>query len=136
MLLEPMMSGTDKSATPSSPPSPYVTGLIGRCPRCGRGKLFSGLLQLAPNCSACGLDYAFVDTGDGPSVFVTLFAGFLVLGAALVTEIVYEPPIWVHLVIFLPLVVIVCIGLLRPTKGILIALQYRNKAEPGRLEDS
>lgn len=117
-----------------SAPSPYVTGLLGRCPRCGRGKLFSGLLRLAPSCSSCGLDYAFVDSGDGPAVFVTLFAGFLVLGAALWTELAYEPPFWVHLVVFLPLTALVCIGLLRPTKGLLIALQYRNKAEEGRLE--
>ncbi|HTJ01545.1 MAG TPA: DUF983 domain-containing protein [Methylovirgula sp.] len=125
------MNGDDKTAAPS----PYVTGLLGRCPRCGRGKLFAGVLQLAPQCSACHLDYKFVDTGDGPAVFVTLFAGFLVLGAAMWTEIVYEPPYWVHLVIFLPLAVVVCIGLLRPAKGLLISLQYRNKAEQGRLEE-
>lgn len=125
------MNGADKTAGPS----PYVTGLLGRCPRCGRGKLFSGVLKLAPQCSACHLDYKFVDTGDGPAVFVTLFAGFLVLGAALWTEITYEPPFWVHLVIFLPLTALVCIGLLRPAKGLLISLQYRNKAEEGRLEE-
>jgi uncharacterized protein (DUF983 family) len=125
------MSGDDRTAAPS----PYVTGLLGRCPRCGRGKLFSGLLQLAPRCTACHLDYNFVDTGDGPAVFVTLFAGFVVLGAALWTEIVYEPPFWVHLVVFLPLTAVVCIGLLRPAKSLLISLQYRNKAEEGRLEE-
>lgn len=65
---------------------------------------------------------------------MTLFAGFLVLGAALWTELTYEPPFWVHLVIFLPLTAIVCVGLLRPTKGLLVALQYKNKAEQGRLE--
>lgn len=125
------MSGDNQTAVPS----PYVTGLLGRCPRCGRGKLFSGLLQLAPRCSSCNLDYAFVDTGDGPAVFVTLFAGFVVLGAALWTELTYEPPFWVHLVVFLPLTAIVCIGLLRPTKGLLVSFQYRNKAEQGRLEE-
>jgi uncharacterized protein (DUF983 family) len=66
-------------------------------------------------------------------VFVALFGGFIVLGAALWTEIVYQPPIWVHMVVFLPLTLIVCLGLLRPLKGVLIALQYRNKAELGRL---
>ena len=114
--------------------SPYVTGLLGRCPHCGRGKMFSGLLTLVPRCEVCGLDFSFADAGDGPAVFVTLFGGFLVLGAALWTELVYEPPFWVHLVVFLPLTAIVCIGLLRPTKGLLVALQYRNKAEQGRLE--
>ncbi|MGO9132821.1 MAG: DUF983 domain-containing protein [Methylovirgula sp.] len=120
---------------PSGPaPSPYVTGLLGRCPRCGRGKMFKGLLTLVPRCESCGLNFSFADSGDGPAVFVTLFAGFLVLGAALWTELTYEPPFWVHLVIFLPLTAIVCVGLLRPTKGLLVALQYKNKAEQGRLE--
>lgn len=114
--------------------SPYVTGLFGLCPRCGRGKMFAGLISVVPRCKSCDLDYSFADAGDGPAVFVILLAGFLVLGAALVVEIVYDPPMWALLVVFLPLTVVVCIGLLRPAKGLLVALQYRNKAEQGRLE--
>jgi uncharacterized protein (DUF983 family) len=114
--------------------SPFVAGLGGRCPRCGKGRLFTGFIALAPRCSACGLDYAFADSGDGPAVFIALIGGFIVLGAALWTEIVYEPPLWLHMILFLPLTIIVCLGLLRPFKGVLIALQYRNKAEEGRLE--
>ena len=114
--------------------SPYLTGLFGLCPRCGRGKMFAGLISLVPCCEACGLDYSFADAGDGPAVFVILLAGFIVLGAALVGEIIYDPPMWLLLVIFLPLTVIVCIGLLRPTKGLLVALQHRHRAEQGRLE--
>ncbi|QXX74452.1 DUF983 domain-containing protein [Methylovirgula sp. HY1] len=117
-----------------SAPSPYVAGLRGRCPRCGRGPMFRGLLTLVPRCEVCGLNFSFADAGDGPAVFVTLIGGFLVLGAALWTELTFEPPFWVHLVVFLPLTAIVCVGLLRPTKGLLVALQYHNKAEQGRLE--
>ena len=117
------------------PPQPPIsTGLAGRCPRCGQGKLFKGFLTLAPRCETCGLDYAFADSGDGPAVFVMLIAGFIVLGAALVVDVKYEPPIWVHLLISLPLAVIVCLGILRPLKGLLISLQYSNKAEQGRLQ--
>ncbi len=96
--------------------------------------MFSGFLNLAPSCKSCGLDLSFADSGDGPAVFVMLFAGFLVVGAALWTEVVFEPPFWVYIVVFFPLTLIVCIGLLRPLKGLLIALQYRNKAEQGRLK--
>jgi uncharacterized protein (DUF983 family) len=63
-----------------------------------------------------------------------LFGGFAVLGLALWTEIVFQPPMWVHMVVFLPLTLVVCLGLLRPFKGLLIALQYRNKAAPGQLK--
>lgn len=109
-------------------------GLSGRCPRCGEGKLFDGFLSVAPQCSNCGLDYKFADSGDGPAVFVILLAGFVVVGALLWTEINYEPPFWVHLAIFLPMTVVVCLGMLRPLKGLMIGLQYRNKAEQGRLD--
>jgi len=117
-----------------APPSPYVTGVTGRCPRCGGGKLFDGFLVLAQRCEACGLDYGFADAGDGPAVIVTLLAGFIVVGTALVVEVKYEPPMWLHLAIFLPLTLVVCLGLLRPLKGVLVSLQYRNKAGLGQLE--
>jgi uncharacterized protein (DUF983 family) len=119
---------------PSSLPSPYKTGLAGRCPRCGEGPLFDGFLTLKPRCSACGLDFRFADSADGPAVFIMLIAGFLVLGAALSVEIAYEPPIWLHLAMWLPLAVIVCLGLLRPMKGLAVALQYVHNAQEGRRE--
>jgi len=115
-------------------PSPYATGLAGRCPRCGEGALFDGFLKLKPRCSVCGLDYKFADSADGPAVFIMLIAGFVVLGAALYVEIAYEPPIWLHLVIWLPLAIAICLALLRPMKGLAVALQYVNKAEEGRRE--
>ena len=115
--------------------SAVSTGLTGRCPRCGDGRMFQGFLTLAPKCEVCGLDFSFADSGDGPAVFVSLIGGFLVLGAALALDMAYEPPIWVYIVFFLPLALIVCLGLLRPLKGLLIALQYRTNAAPGRLEE-
>jgi uncharacterized protein (DUF983 family) len=109
-------------------------GVACRCPRCGKGKLFQGFLTLRPRCEACGLDFDFADAGDGPAVFIILIAGFIVVGAALVTEIVYQPPFWVHALLWLPLILLVTLGPLRPLKGLLIALQYHHKAAEGRLE--
>lgn len=109
-------------------------GLRGRCPRCGDGKLFSGFLGLRSSCDHCGLDYNFADAGDGPAVFVVLIGGALVVFAALITEVVYQPPYWVHAALWLPMILLVTLGPLRPIKGVLIALQYHHKAAPGRLE--
>jgi uncharacterized protein (DUF983 family) len=114
---------------------PAASGLAGRCPRCGEGRLFSGFITVAPACSVCKLDYKFADAGDGPAVFVILIAGFVVVGLALFVEIAYEPPIWLHMLVFLPLTLIVCLGMLRPLKGLMIGLQYRNRAEQGRRAD-
>ena len=107
-------------------------GLMGRCPACGKGRLFSGYLTLAPQCEVCGLDFSFADAGDGPAVFVILVAGFLIVGAALLVEIYYMPPYWVHAGLWGTLALVVPLLLLRSFKGVLIALQYRNRAEVGR----
>lgn len=115
--------------------SPWIAGLTGRCPRCGKGKMFAGFLAPARACNVCGLDLSFADAGDGPAIFVMTLAGFVVVGVALWLEVVYQPPYWVHALVALPLSAIVCIGLLRPAKGLLIALQYFNKAEEGRRAD-
>ncbi|MFG1402777.1 DUF983 domain-containing protein [Xanthobacter sediminis] len=114
--------------------SPLASGLLGRCPRCGRGRLFKGFLGLAPACTACGLDYGFADSGDGPAVFVILIGGSVVVAAALWVEAVFEPPLWVHAVLWIPATLAVTLGLLRPLKGLLVALQYRNRAAEGRLD--
>jgi uncharacterized protein (DUF983 family) len=116
------------------PQNPIATGVRGRCPRCGEGRLFDGFLGLAPRCSACGLDFAFADSADGPAVFIILFVGFVVAGAALLVEVAYSPPIWVHIILWGPLVLILCLGLLRPLKGALIAQQYVKRAEQGRFD--
>jgi uncharacterized protein (DUF983 family) len=114
--------------------SPILAGLACRCPRCGKGKLFQGFLTLRPRCEACGLDCAFIDAGDGPAVFVILLAGFIVVGSALVVEFKYAPPFWLHAVLWLPLILTTTLLPLRSMKGLLIALQFRNKAAEGRLE--
>lgn len=109
-----------------------LTGLGCGCPRCGQGKLFHGFLTLRPRCEICGLDYGFADSGDGPAVFIMFLAGFIVVGAALITEALYHPPYWVHALLWVPLILIVTLGPLRPIKGLMIALQYYHKAAEGR----
>ncbi len=116
-------------------PLPIARGLRGRCPRCGKGKLFQGFLTLRPACDQCGLDFNFADAGDGPAVFVILLGGAIVVFAALMTEVVYQPPYWVHALLWLPLILLVTLGPLRPIKGLLIAVQYHHKAAEGRLEN-
>ncbi len=112
--------------------TPVLNSAIGRCPRCGAGRLFASFLGLARQCPACGLSYDFADAGDGPAVFVSFLAGLLVCGGAVWTELVYQPPYWVHAVIWLPLALLVPVALLRPMKGLLIGLQYRHSAGEGR----
>jgi uncharacterized protein (DUF983 family) len=89
--------------------------------------------MLRDRCSHCGLDYAFIDTGDGPAVFAIFILGFLVLGGALWFEFTFGPPVWMHVVLWGLLTPIIALGLLRFLKALLTALQYKHKAEEGRL---
>lgn len=123
---------TDQTIVPRSA-DPLKAAARGRCPKCGRGKLFKGFLSLAPRCSNCDLDFGFIDAGDGPAVFVILIIGCIVVGLALWTEVVYSPPLWVHFLLWLPLTLVLSLPLLRVLKGLMIGLQYRHKAAEGRL---
>jgi uncharacterized protein (DUF983 family) len=115
------------------PPLPVMRGLRGRCPSCGEGHLFQGFLTVRPACETCGLDYSFADAGDGPAVFVILIGGAVVVFVALITEVLYQPPYWLHATLWLPLILLVTLLPLRMVKGLLIALQYHHKAAPGTL---
>ncbi|MSP67177.1 MAG: DUF983 domain-containing protein [Alphaproteobacteria bacterium] len=114
-------------APPAALRSPLSTGLRCRCPRCGQGKLFAGYLTVAPVCGVCGLDLSRHDSGDGPAVFVILILGLAVVGLALVAEITLQPPLWLHMLVWTPVVIGGSLALLRPLKGLMIALQYRNQ---------
>ena len=131
-------SPTPVPAAPSArttAPSILGAGLRCRCPACGEGRLLDGFLTLAPRCDRCGLDYGFADSGDGPAVFIILIVGFVVVGLALMVEVLWSPPYWLHAVIWIPLILGLSLGLLRPLKGLFVAVQYRNKAAEGRLDD-
>ena len=93
-----------------------------------------GFLTPAKHCSTCGLDYSFIDTGEGPAVLVMLLIGFIVVGLALWMEVTLDPPLWLHFILWIPLALVLCLTALRWMKGILIALQYKHKAAEGRLD--
>ncbi len=114
-------------------PSVIASGLTGRCPRCGQGAMFRSGLVLLDRCSSCDLAYDFANSGDGPAVFAIFILGFLVLGAALIAEFKFNAPVWFHVVAWGVLTPLLALGLLRGIKGLLIAQQYRTKAEQARV---
>jgi uncharacterized protein (DUF983 family) len=107
---------------------PIRAGLLCRCPNCGQGPLYAGFLKVVDRCEACGFDYTRLNTGDGAAIFIMQIAGGIVVFGALFAMIAWNPPIWLLLLIALPLVAGLSIGLMRPGKGVMIALQMRNKA--------
>ena len=125
------------SDTPPASESPLAAGLACRCPRCGKGALFKGgfSLDIVERCAVCDLGLKFVDPGDGPAVFAIMLLGGVILGGALWVEFRFNPPLWAHVALWLPVTLVVAVGLLRPLKGVLVALQYHHKTEEGRPGD-
>jgi uncharacterized protein (DUF983 family) len=115
-------------------PNPFLAGLRGRCPRCGEGRLFSGYLKIADRCEACGLDVCGEDAGDGPAVFIMFAVGFIVVPLALVAEVAFGPPLWLHMMLWIPVALGLILALLPPFKATLYALQYTHSAHEGRID--
>jgi uncharacterized protein (DUF983 family) len=108
--------------------SPFAAGWACRCPRCGEGRLYSGYLKVASRCDVCDLDLGFADSGDGPAVFVIFAVAPIVVLLAIITEALFHLAPWMHLLIWIPTVIILTLLLLRPFKATLIALQYQRGA--------
>ncbi len=110
------------------PQSPLDVAVRCACPRCGRGKLFHGVLTVVERCRECGLDLRANDSGDGPAVFVILGLGALMMILVFWVEFRFEPPVWVYVVVFGPLTVGLAIGLLRFLKALLVAQQFAHRS--------
>ena len=113
-------------------PSLAAATAKGLCPRCGAATLFAGTARFAPACRACGLDFAAIDVADGPAAFLILIVGTIVAVAAIVTDLAYSPPWWVHL-IWLPVMIALTLAGLRLGKAALIYQIYHHNAGEGRL---
>ncbi len=112
--------------------SPLAAALKGTCPRCGQGPLFKGWVTFAPRCRACGLDFASFNVGDGPAAFLILIVGAILTVLAVVTDLSWSPPWWVHLV-WIPVGLFLTLGGLRMAKAALVAQEYVHRAREGRI---
>ena len=109
----------------------FKTSLNCTCPACGKGALYEGKysLNLKEKCKNCGLDYAKGDAADGPAVFFIFILGAALVPLALFVEFTLSPPLWAHALVWGTLALIFTIGLLKPVKAYVIALQYKHRPE-------
>ncbi|WP_296679089.1 DUF983 domain-containing protein [Novosphingobium sp.] len=126
---------TDDKETAKGQPGLGQAALFGLCPRCGGKTLYGGLTAFAPRCRACGLNFSDYNVGDGPAAFLTTVIGALVVVLAVTVEFRFEPPWWVHVLLWTPLIVGATIWGLRVTKSALLAAEYRRKAREASARD-
>lgn len=105
---------------------------FGLCPECGAKTLFTGVARFADRCGNCGLDYSRFNVGDGPAALLTLGIGGVIIVLAIMVDVAFRPPFWVHVLIWVPVTVAMTVYALRVAKGALLALEHRNRAGEGR----
>ena len=132
-------TGAEHSSGPVSSSSMaltvWQTGVRCRCPVCGKGKLYEGVLKLRDSCPSCRVDFSEADTGDGPAVFVIFILGLLVSVLAAIIEVKIAPPTWFHLIFWPTFVFGMSIYLLRMFKAILVALHFKLDVHQAILDD-
>ena len=111
------------------PPVPlWQAALRCRCPCCHKGRLYAGVLRLRPSCDVCGLGFADFDTGDGAASAVILVLGAVVMIGVFSVEFHFNPPAWVHAVLWPTVTIPAAILMMRPLKAALVTQQYRHRA--------
>lgn len=101
-----------------------------KCPRCGVGALYKPGLSVTVRdaCDHCGMHIGRHDSADGPAVFLIFLLGTILVPLALLVETIFAPPLWVHGVGWTVVALSITIGLLRPIKAYVIALQYKHRS--------
>jgi uncharacterized protein (DUF983 family) len=120
--MAPIRWQPDRTTKPPPWPVPplgtaLARGLLGRCPACGRGRLFNGFLRVVQQCNNCGAPLGLARADDAPPYFTILIVGHIVIPAMLIMQQQSDPPTWLLSAIFVPLTLILALGLLRPVKG-------------------
>lgn len=95
------------------------------CPRCGKGALFHGLVELNAQCPACGLDLSDSDVGDGFVVPILIVLGAIVVGCAFIVDSRFSPPLWVHAVIWPVVTIVLALAMMRWLKAFLVVQHFR-----------
>ncbi len=135
------VAGARRFIVADTPPTLSQAAFQGLCPRCGQPHLFAGpvfsaqVVTFAERCAACGLDFTRFNVGDGPAAFLTLILGTIITIAAILVELTLRPPLWLHMLIWLPLTAISVVYSLRIAKGALMAAEYRNEAREGAVAE-
>jgi uncharacterized protein (DUF983 family) len=125
---------TEDSYPLANAPTIAQVALRGLCPRCGKPTLFAKWSNFADRCPNCGLDFSKFNVGDGLAAFLTLILGALVVALAITLELKVHPPLWLHMLIWIPFTAGGVVLSLRAAKGALMSAEYRNAAREGRVD--
>jgi uncharacterized protein (DUF983 family) len=99
-------------------------GMMCRCPSCGEGRLFTSYLKVTPACDHCGEVLSHHRADDAPPYLTIMVVGHIVVPMLMWLELRYEPALWIHFVIWLPLTLVMSLVMLPPIKGAVVGFQW------------
>ncbi len=121
------VQGQAPAGLPQDHRSPWLAigrGLRTRCPACGHGRLYESYLKIRSACGNCGEALYHHRADDAPPYFTMLIVGYVVVALVLATEIALSPPLWLHMLVWLPLTLVLSLLLLPMIKGAVLGLQW------------
>lgn len=111
-------------------------GLRNKCPRCGEGKVYGKYLKVKDSCDHCGQELHHHQADDFPPYIAITIVGHIVLSLATTVQILYAPAMWVHMALWLPLILILSLSMLPPIKASLVGLQWAHRMHGFNDEDA
>jgi uncharacterized protein (DUF983 family) len=112
-------------------PRPWLVamkrGIAGKCPHCGKGRLFSRFLKVADHCDCCGEEFHHHRADDLPAYLAIFIVGHVVVGGMVSAETYGEWPLWWHVALWPTLTVVLSLALIQPLKGAVVALQWAHR---------
>ena len=94
------------------------------CPCCGAGHLYWKYLKILEACDHCGQELHHHRADDAPPYFTILLVGHIVFPLIFIAERFWQPPLWIHFSIWLPILTLLCLALLPVIKGSIVGLQW------------
>lgn len=104
--------------------SAIMRGFTGRCPSCGKGRIFDRFLKVAGECGTCGEELHHHRADDAPPYFTIMVVGHIVVPLLLWIEVDYAPPIWLHMTIWPALTALLSLWFLPRMKGAVVGWQW------------
>jgi len=93
------------------------------------------MLAFTDICAVCGADFRDEDAGDGPAIFVIFIVGIFIVPMAIGFDMILDPPFIVTLIIWGPIIIGICLWLLRLMRGVMFNIAWQRSAREVRRQD-
>jgi uncharacterized protein (DUF983 family) len=127
------------ASTPAAAPRPALGTALsrafsGKCPSCGRGRLFASYLKQVKSCAECGEAFGHIRSDDAAPWLTILVVGHILVPIVLMVESRTTWPIWVSMALWLPITLGLTLAVLPKAKALFLGMIWATKA-PGSEAD-